>query len=183
MYVQWIKGELREGKNNFIVCFLQTKLPLCYHHFMSPRRACNFVNLLGLGLCEKEILFRLYVCTMPRTTDAQRSLFSMVSQTFGLKQTNWADKFWGIWGIFGWTISTISPLSMGKWIWLFFLKKTLVFRPNTYIYPKYTPNSHHTYVVGVLCYPSQKILHRLLKREEKAITYFSHIFLFHFFFF
>ena len=61
MYVQWIKGELREGKNNFIVCSLQTKLPLCYHHFMSPRRTCNFVNLLGLGLCEKEILFCLYV--------------------------------------------------------------------------------------------------------------------------
>ena len=28
------------------------------------------------------------------------------SQTFGLGQTNWADKFWGIWGIFGQTIST-----------------------------------------------------------------------------
>ena len=61
-------------------------------------------------------------------------------------------------------------------------KNPLVFRPKTYIYPKYTPNSHHIYVVGVLCYHSQKILHRLLKREEKAITYFSHIFLFHFFF-
>ena len=23
------------------------------------------------------------------------------SRTFGLGQTNWADKFWGIWGIFG----------------------------------------------------------------------------------
>ena len=32
-----------------------------------------------------------------RTTDAQWSLFSMKSRTFGLGQTNWADKFWGIW--------------------------------------------------------------------------------------
>ena len=28
------------------------------------------------------------------------------SRTFVLGQTNWADKFWGIWGIFGRTIST-----------------------------------------------------------------------------
>ena len=36
--------------------------------------------------------------------------------TFGLGQTIWADKFWGIWGIFGRFISThfgtVSPLSM-----------------------------------------------------------------------
>jgi hypothetical protein len=34
------------------------------------------------------------------TTDAQWSLFSLKSITFGLGQTNWANKFWGIWGIF-----------------------------------------------------------------------------------
>jgi len=38
------------------------------------------------------------------------------SRTFGLGQTNWANKFWGIWGIFGQTISThfgtVNPLSM-----------------------------------------------------------------------
>jgi hypothetical protein len=27
--------------------------------------------------------------------------FSLKSRTFGLGQTNWADKFWGIWGLFG----------------------------------------------------------------------------------
>ena len=51
-----------------------------------------------------------------RTTDAQWSLFSSKSQTFELGQTNWADKFGGIWGIFGWFIrthfGTVSPLSM-----------------------------------------------------------------------
>ena len=30
-----------------------------------------------------------------------KSLFSSEYQTFGLGQTIWADKFWGIWGIFG----------------------------------------------------------------------------------
>jgi hypothetical protein len=31
--------------------------------------------------------------------------FSLKSRTFGLGQTNWADKFWGIWGIFSRTVS------------------------------------------------------------------------------
>ena len=51
-----------------------------------------------------------------RTMDARWSLFSSKSQTFGFGQTNWTNNFWGIWGIFGWTISThvgtVSPLSM-----------------------------------------------------------------------
>ena len=34
------------------------------------------------------------------------SFLSSKSQTFELGQTNWADEFWGIWGIFGWFIST-----------------------------------------------------------------------------
>ena len=38
-------------------------------------------------------------------TDAQWSLFSLKSRTFELEPTNWADKFWGIWGIFDQTIS------------------------------------------------------------------------------
>ena len=49
----------------------------------------------------------------PRTTDAQWSLFSSKYQTFGLGQKIWADKFWDIWGTFGWFISnhfgTVSP--------------------------------------------------------------------------
>ena len=42
----------------------------------------------------------------PRTTDAQWSLFSLKSRTFGLGQTNWENRFWGIFGIFGQTVST-----------------------------------------------------------------------------
>ena len=63
----------------------------------------------------------------------------MKSQTFGLGQTNWAYKFWGIWGIFGQTISThfctVSPLFMVSIIHPLFLKKTkpLYPHPNEYL--------------------------------------------------
>ena len=42
--------------------------------------------------------------------------FHRNSKLFGHGQKNWADKFWGIWGIFGQTFGThfgtVSPLSM-----------------------------------------------------------------------
>ena len=56
-----------------------------------------------------------------------RESFFRKSQTFGLGQTNWAENFWGIWGIFE-ELHHPSQLS----IRLFFLQKTLVFRPKTY---------------------------------------------------
>ena len=56
------------------------------------------------------------------------AFFLSKSQTFGLAQTIWADKFWGIWGIFGQVISThfgtVSPLSMFFINQLLFLQKT-----------------------------------------------------------
>ena len=59
-----------------------------------------------------------------RTTDTQRDLFL----TFGLGQTFWTDYFWGIWGIFGRTISshfgTVSSLFMFSIIQSLFLQKT-----------------------------------------------------------
>jgi hypothetical protein len=59
--------------------------------------------------------------------DAQGSLFSTKFQTFGLGQTIWADKFWGVWGIFGRFINTyfgtMSPVSMFS-INPLFLQKT-----------------------------------------------------------
>ena len=59
---------------------------------------------------------------------ANEAFFSLESRTFGLGQTNWADKFWGIWGIFGQTISThfgtVSPWSMFSIIQPLFLQKT-----------------------------------------------------------
>ena len=63
---------------------------------------------------KKEILWPSLL--IPRTMDDQWSLFPLKFRTFGLGQTNWADKFWGIWGIFSQTISThfstVSPLIM-----------------------------------------------------------------------
>ena len=52
---------------------------------------------------------------MPSITDyGQPMMPSFKSQTFGLGQTIWADKLWGIWNIFGQFISThfgiVSPL-------------------------------------------------------------------------
>jgi hypothetical protein len=50
----------------------------------------------------------------------------------------WEDKFWGIWGVFGRTISThvdtVSPLSMFSIIQPLFLQKTT--KP-LYPHPKY----------------------------------------------
>jgi hypothetical protein len=45
---------------------------------------------------------------MARSMDYGRPMkpFFMKSRTLGLGQTNWADKFWGIWVTFGKTIST-----------------------------------------------------------------------------
>jgi hypothetical protein len=63
-------------------------------------------------------------------------LLSLKSRTSGFGQTNWADKFWGIWGIFGQTSSThfgtMSPLSMFSIIQPLFLKKNPL-----YPHPKY----------------------------------------------
>ena len=63
--------------------------------------------------------------------------FSLKSRTFGFGQTNWTDKFWGIWVIFGLFISThfgtVSPLYMFSINQPLFLQKTKSLYPN----PKY----------------------------------------------
>ena len=62
------------------------------------------------------------------------SLFSSKFETFGLGQTIWADKFWGIWGIFSRFISThfgtVSSLSMFSINQPLFLQKTKPLYPN-----------------------------------------------------
>ena len=54
--------------------------------------------------------------------------FLRKSQTFGLGQTNWAENFGGIWGIFDQFISThigtVCPLSMSSTNQPLFLQKT-----------------------------------------------------------
>ena len=70
------------------------------------------------------------------------AFFSSKSQTLGLGQTIWADKFWGIWGIFERFISThfgtVSSLSM-------FLQKTKPFHP----YAKYL------FGIGIWIWPAK----------------------------
>ena len=66
---------------------------------------------------------------MARSTDNGRPMksFSLKFKTFGLGQTNWVNKFWGIWGTCGQTISThfgtVSSLSMVSIIELVFLQE------------------------------------------------------------
>ena len=59
--------------------------------------------------------------------------FFIKTQTFGPRQTNWADKFWGIWGIFSQCFNshfgTVSPLSMFSINQPLFLQK----KPSLYI--------------------------------------------------
>ena len=87
----------------------------------------------------KSLAYYLW-CAVPRTTDAQGSLFSLKYRTLGLGQTNWADKLWVIGGIFSQNISThfgtVSPLSVFFIIQPLFLQKT---KP---LYPH--PKRNHT---------------------------------------
>jgi hypothetical protein len=74
--------------------------------------------------------------------------FFQKSWTFGLGQTFWA-KIWGIWGIFGMTISTyfgtVSSLSMFSIIQPLFLQKTKSLYPT----PKYLFGSEYLFGSGV----------------------------------
>ena len=93
--------------NYSMVCILfQTCFDLLWEKFWNSRlKAKNF--------------------EITRTTDnghPERAFFQRL-ETFGLGQTIWAEILWGIWGIFGQTISTILvlwvPCPLG---WLLFAK-------------------------------------------------------------
>ena len=94
--------------------------------FFLPIQTQKYMNQLH----NRDLLYIFF----PRTTDAQGSIFSLKFRTFGLGQTNWADTFWGIWSIFGQTISThfgtVSPLSMFSIIQPLFQQKTKPLYPN-----------------------------------------------------
>ena len=71
-------------------------------------------------------------------TDYGRPIKPFFIETFGLGLTIWADKYWGIWRIFGQFISThfgtVSPLSMLSINQpLFLQKKTKPLYPNIYL--------------------------------------------------
>ena len=70
-----------------------------------------------------------------------RESFFQKFEAFGLGQTNWAEIFWGIWGIFGKTISTILALWVPGCPWEnvsgSFLTKNFWFLDLKHITPKY----------------------------------------------
>ena len=65
--------------------------------------------------------------------------FFIEIKNFWLEQINWADKFWGIFGIFGRIISThfgtVSPMSTVSIIQPLFLQKLNLYKqiPNVYL--------------------------------------------------
>ena len=68
--------------------------------------------------------------------------FLSKSQIFGLGQTIWADKFWGIWGILGRFISThFGTLTM------FSINQPLILQKTKPLYP----NPKYLFGIGISC--------------------------------
>ena len=62
--------------------------------------------------CNHSKCYTIAIWLTDRTTDAQWSLFSLKSKTFGLRQTNWSDKFWA----FGVFLAKLSAPSLVQWV-------------------------------------------------------------------
>ena len=109
--------------------------------FTRGSRGCQ-IDVDGVHICS--LIFDLnfafwLVVEIGNITDCRQPewAFFQRSWTFGLGQTFWAEIFWGIWGIFGWTISThfgtVSSLSKFSIIQPIFLQRTKPLYPT----PKY----------------------------------------------
>ena len=111
-------------------------------------------------------------------------------ETFGRGQTNWAEMFWGIWGIFGQTTSTILALWVTcpwknvvgsffyKKIWFLGLKHiTLKYSQNKILAVKNLGNSVQTSIFGD---QNGLELNKLKKmKTKKRPTVSKTIFLYH----
>ena len=106
----------------FLPLNLQIVIAL-YSNFQGGRRvSVKFLNaeiVLRSTQTEKQYYFAMQDCQLlfrsclnVRTTDAQWSLFLSKSQTFGLGQTIWSGKFWGIWPIYHHSVSLLSIFSI-----------------------------------------------------------------------
>ena len=76
--------------------------------------------------------------SIARTTDAQWSLFSLKCRTFGLGQTNWTDKFWGICKVrhLGYFRLTYQhPFWWQSLILVFFIIQSLFLQKSKPLYP------------------------------------------------
>ena len=105
----------------------QTNNSLYYRQLKSTMQHCTQIEKWKYF-----IHFQLSHIRKCHPTDYGRSMkpFSIEIQN-GLGQTNWADKFWSIWRIFGRTISTHfgteNPLSMFFIIQPIFLQKLSIY--------------------------------------------------------
>ena len=106
--------------------------PIIYISCVQMIYKCKFV--LCLMCCIMDWLEREEMGTSTDYGHPERVFFFRKSQTFGLGQTNWAEKFWGIWGIFGRFFSThfgtVGSLSVFSINQPLFLQKTKPLYPN-----------------------------------------------------
>ena len=95
---------------------------------------CMTMNQSSVSTQTTMCKFTMY---RPRTTDTQRKLFFENPKLLGLGRQTGPKYLGELLDIFG---QTTAPFFMVLSMWLFFLQKTLVFRPETYksqISPKY----------------------------------------------
>jgi hypothetical protein len=87
-------------------------------------------------LCASKLENSIFAPSIVYVTDGHpERAFVWKSQTFGLGQTNWAEKCRGILGIFSQTTVSILALWVSTVLsicFVCFLQKTLDFRPKTY---------------------------------------------------
>ena len=116
-----LKKQLSKLAHNLLIDFFQ----YWPGHFQQKKK------FKGLNMSPLHILLGL----IPRTTDIQRELFFKNSKLLGLGRQiglkilrhlryfrpNYQHYF-----------GNVSPLSMGKYRWFFFIQKTLVFRSKTF---------------------------------------------------
>ena len=111
------KAEIDNLLDTYYKCpprFLKFPMTLRYHQILASlplihetkkfkplyKHECRHECYFSLSL--SSLVFRSefrYIAT--RTTDAQWSLFHLNPELLWLRLTNWADRFWDIWGIFG----------------------------------------------------------------------------------
>ena len=104
------------------ILLFSCRLSLVYTKYVTNRKweivLLRYNLLFVKNYCNDSprIFRKVFPCVKTRTTDAQWSLFSSKSQTFGLGQVIWAGKFWGISGVFGRFISSHFRPSFLVWV-------------------------------------------------------------------
>ena len=104
---KWLKIRILRCSRRLLITFVSLTMTLFREKMVISTRCMWFHVQLDQKILKRTPTFIQITCLVHcMTTDAQWSLFSLKYRTFGLEQTNWADKFWGIWGLLGGTINT-----------------------------------------------------------------------------